>query len=206
MTGVGQATGCVVVGRPNAGKTLFSLRFAEYLGARELRLVISGAAGDEGRRLAPEEGARELVGPEPHRTRRPQTLELEVRVGKSRRRLQLIDTTGLVDGIHGDPSIRQAMADSLAAVRRSNLILHVIDAAQAGRSGAEAPSAVDYELAAFGATRPGYAILANKMDLPESAAGLARLRRAFASYALFPISALKGIGFDGVKRFVRERL
>jgi len=199
---------CIIIGRPNVGKTMFALQFALYLGLAQPRIAFAEAGGrrwekeyDIGSALA------DLTGSEPHHTRQLQTLRLELPAGKGRREFELVDTSGLVDGIHPDAAIRRAMAQTLAAVRDAQIILHMVDAAQAGRTDAvQALGEVDYQVAQFAQMRGGYLLVANKMDLPEAARGLNRIRREFVGHPVAPVSALYRQGFHEVKAFVWRHL
>ena len=199
---------CIVVGKPNAGKTLFVLNFAAYLRARSVTILFEDPAGARISKTY-EIGAavKDLVGPKPHTTRRLQSIVLELQVGKGRKPVELVDTTGFSEGIHADGEIRKAMAQTLAALRRAGIILHIIDAASIGKAGApEALGEADYQVARFAQSRGGYCILANKMDLLEAKEGLAKLSREFPDSLIIPISALRSEGFREVKRFVLSQL
>ena len=52
------------------------------------------------------------------------------------------------------------------------------------------------------AARP-FAVVANKMDLPEAAANLRRFKAKFRKVSVIPVSAKKGEGIEKVKRFWR---
>lgn len=195
---------CLVIGKTNAGKTLFTLQFADYLGVKELEIRVDEPDGTRSvlRCSTPEAIAR-LTSEAPHQTRALHSIRLELPAGKGVKRFDIVDTSGLVDGIHGDASVRKAMAQTLAAVRDADVILHVIDAAKAGASGVlGAIGDVDYQVAQFAQIRDGYLILANKIDLPTAAAGLAKIRSELPGHAVVPISALHRQGFKEVKRFV----
>lgn len=195
----------VVVGKPNVGKTLFVLNFAGFLGLRQLEVIFREP--DERlylRRYHLSEALAELVNPEPHNTRCLQSVSVELPAGKGKTQVELMDTAGLTSGIHPVPAIRRAIAQTLGVLREVDGILHVLDAATIGR-GEEEPEELDREIARFGRLRPAYAILANKMDLPEAEKGLARLRREFPDQCIIPISALHRRGFSEVRRYVAER-
>lgn len=184
----------IIIGRPNAGKTLFAVRFAEFLGAKEWVMERGGetiAATDH----------RSLVSPFPHTTRSVQTLPLTMRVGKRRPALRLVDTAGLTEGIHPDASIRGAQALTLQHLLQSDLVLHLFDAASE-----QVVPTVDREVERFATANGPYAILANKMDLPGAATGLTALRHAFAGRPVFPISALRRQGLREVRAFVARHL
>jgi len=199
---------CVVVGKTNVGKTLFAVNFAEYLGARSLTLRRMGLEEGGRRQGYSNDGARrELVGPEPHRTLQIQALDLEMRAGKTRRAISVIDTPGLGDRIDPREEVRRGMAEAIRAIYEADLVLHLVDTSRVGDPSAiEAPGEVDYQIARFSRFKPGYVILANKMDLPSAKAGLTSLRQLFPGEYIIPMSALKRRGFDEVKAFVRRHL
>ncbi|MDI3279953.1 MAG: 50S ribosome-binding GTPase [Bacillota bacterium] len=195
----------VVVGRPNVGKTLFVLNFAGFLGLRQLEVIFREP--DERlylRRYQLGEALAELVDPEPHSTRCLQSVLVDLPAGKGKTQVELLDTAGLNNGIHPIPAIRRAIAQTLGVLREVDGILHVLDAAAIGR-GEEEPGELDREVARFGRLRPAYAILANKMDLPEAGKGLAQLRREFPGQYIIPVSALRQEGFREVRRYVAEQ-
>ena len=195
---------CIVIGKANVGKTLFTLQFADYLGIDRLEITFEEPSGKRSSRTYDLKTAiEELSSPEPHQTRRLQRIRLELPVGKGVKRFDIIDTSGLMEGIHTDASVRRAMAQTLAAVRDADLILHLVDASRAAQDGVvRAVGEVDYQVAQFALAREGYLILANKVDLPGAERGLERIRQEFAGHPVVPISALSRQGFREVKRFV----
>ncbi|HHV62070.1 MAG TPA: GTP-binding protein HSR1 [Firmicutes bacterium] len=243
---------CIVLGKPNAGKTLFVLHFAEFLHAKEVTIKFQEpvAAPRKGTGVDPEartgsaacsldpvsgsdpgahgrnpgagfgpstsehfktykiqDAVRDLTGPRPHTTRCLQSVVLELPAGKGKKTVELIDTSGLTDGIHQDAEIRRAMSQTLSSVRAAHIILHIIDASKAGKKGAvEAMGDVDYQVAAFAQMRGGYCILANKIDLPGARDGVKKIRDEFPGHIVIPISALYKEGFKEVKAFVLREL
>lgn len=195
---------CIIIGKTNVGKTLFAIQFAAHLGLRELTVTSKAPGGESERITYPIDVAvRELVSDGAHRTRSLQSIIVELPVGKGVKRFELMDTSGLIEGIPSDVNIRRAMAQTLAAVRDAHIVLHIIDASRATRKGAvEALGEVDYQVAQFALMRGGYLILANKMDLPGAREGLELIRQEFAGHPVVPISALERGGFREVKRFV----
>jgi predicted GTPase len=190
---------CLIVGKPNAGKTLFFINFAEYLGLRLLWPTGGGAP------LSPCQARRLLVDDTPHRTRRLQRAAVRVASGLGSRAAVLVDSTGLTEGISPDAEVRQGMARTLQAMQRAQLVLHLVDAA--ARPGTpSAPGEVDREVAAFARGRAGYLLLANKVDLPEASQGLRHLAELLPDDALVPVSARLGKGFPQVRRMLARRL
>lgn len=200
-------TRAAVVGRPGAGKTLFVVRFAQWCGCRRLVLTVEGPqCGAHRQELGPSEAVARLVGGASPTTRRLQSLEVEYRRGKRPAKVALVDTVGLTDGIHPDPLLRRAMADTLEAVLHSTVVLHVLD----GPAVAHRPerlaeeSDVDAQIGRFGEARGRYAALVNKLDLPRGREGLAAVRRLWPRRPVIGISALQGTGFEGVRRFLQR--
>lgn len=195
---------CVVIGKTNVGKTLFTLNFADYLGVEHLEMTIEEPAGQQRvARYTMEDALAALSSSEPHQTRCLQSIRLELPVGKGVKRFDIVDTSGLMEGIHQDAAVRRAMAQTLAAVRDAHLILHLIDAHRVSQEGVlRAIGDVDYQVAHFAQIREGYAILANKIDLPGAARGVDVIRSEFSRHVVIPISALHRHGFREVKRFV----
>jgi len=200
---------CVVVGRPNVGKTLLVLRLAEHLKVKTVEVAFCEPHGRRESKTYPLDAAiRELVGQNPHQTRCLQSIVVAVPAAKGRRVVEIVDTTGLVDYIHENPQVRKAMAQTLEVLRPADLIIHVIDAAETGRDGRADPpvGTIDRQLADFAGSRGGYFIVANKMDLPGASHGLARLQRLFSAYTVLPVSAAAKTGLQEVKRHVLRNL
>lgn len=206
----------LVIGRTNAGKTLFCIRFARNLGMTELIWHMERTDGStEKQRLPLKEIESVLSAARAHHTRQMQSLTLPVPRGKTDRQMLLTDTAGLDDGIHPDVSIRQAMARTLQALVDADAILHVVDAAALGRNVGQDSSEngkldlrqdvwgmMDGHVAQYGLSHPGYVMLANKMDLPHGVAGYRALCRVYPKHRIIPMSALRGTGFREVKQHV----
>ncbi|MGE5575679.1 MAG: GTPase domain-containing protein [Syntrophothermus sp.] len=198
---------CVVIGKSNVGKTMFAVNFAAFLGRRELAIAAKASDGpDQSWTYNVAQAISTLTGPEVHKTRHLLGQTLEMDLGKGHKPFYLLDTTGLSEGIHPDAKIRRAMAQTLGVIRDATVILHMMDASAIRRDQAEAVGEVDLELANFARARPGYAILANKMDLPAAQEGLVVLKHRFRGLPIFPISALHRQGFREVKRFVAQHI
>jgi len=198
---------CTIIGKTNVGKTLFFINFAEYLGLKHLDIEFHEQKEVIKGRLSIKGALNQLVDSQPHKTRCFQCMTVDIPIGKGKKKIQMIDTTGLIDGIHNDASIRKAISQTLAVIRDSDIILHVIDASVIDKT--DLPNAmgpVDYEIAQFGQLKRGYAILANKMDVPGSELGLKRIREEFCGNLIIPISALKKTGFKEVKAFVAHSI
>jgi len=199
---------CIVIGKANVGKTLFAINFAGYLGITRLEIEFTPPGGESYRHtLSQKEALNELTNTTPHHTLGLQSIQIQMPGLKGRKRFTLVDTSGLTEGVPEEVMIRRAMAQTLAQVREAAVILHLIDANSVDKLGAvETMGEVDWQVAQFGGMRDGYAILANKMDLPEATKGLAQIRKELPGHVIFPISALLKTGFAEVKQFVWRHL
>ncbi|SFU76619.1 GTPase [Alicyclobacillus macrosporangiidus] len=199
----------LVIGKTNVGKTLFCIHFARYMGVRELRWLVEEADGrTDCRVMSVAEAEASLSDVHPHRTRCLQSVAVEFPAGKTVRQLLLTDTTGLTEGIHPEPALREAMAQTLQAMTDASVILHMVDAWAIGHAlgGAAGPGrvwdALEAQLADFGVRHGGYVLLANKMDLPGAMDGYRFLCKRYSRQRVLPVSALHGTGFREVKQVV----
>ncbi|QQE80974.1 GTPase domain-containing protein [Alicyclobacillus sp. SO9] len=205
----------LVIGRTNVGKTLFCIRFAKYLGVRQLQWFVESADGrTEQMRMSMDEAEQVLSDRSPHKTRCLQSIRVEVPRGKVNRELLLTDTTGLSDGVHPDKTVREAMAQTLETMLSAGIVLHLVDASEIGehlderkpRISSELPhsawGALDAQIAAYGQQTPNYFILANKIDLPKASQGYRALVHKFSKQRVIPVSAMQGTGFREVRQHV----
>jgi 50S ribosomal subunit-associated GTPase HflX len=200
----------LIVGKPNVGKTLFFLNFAEYLGLDSIKVTIVDPDKTENTVTYSPDRARELfVGATAHTTQRLQSVVVSLPVGKGSRRLLLVDTSGLVEGIHESAAVRRAMAQTLRSFRDAELVLHMVDASNVGREDAvEAMGELDLQLARYGPLRVPYLLLVNKMDLPWARTGLRLIKQKFEPYniRIIPVSALEKQGFREVREFLQRHV
>ncbi|MDI3535023.1 MAG: hypothetical protein PWQ82_1388 [Thermosediminibacterales bacterium] len=199
---------CIIIGKTNVGKTLFTINFANYLGSKILEFVFDyHDNGQIVKKYSLEKAKKELTSINPHKTLCLQKININIPVGKGKKQLEIIDTSGLIDGIHKEENVRKAISHTLAAIRHSHLILHMVDAsAVIKKDTISSLGEIDYQIAQFCQLKPGYAILANKMDLPFSDIGFKRLKEEFPGNLIIPISALNQQGFKEVIRFVKRNL
>jgi 50S ribosomal subunit-associated GTPase HflX len=195
---------CMIIGKTNVGKTLFLINFAAFLGMRKICLNVKNQEGNVSVEYhSIPEALKVLVNCQPHHTTSLQGIKLRLPAGKVVKNFELIDSTGLMEGIPKDINTRRKMAQTLSAVREADLILHMIDASAAGQKGAlEAFGEVDYQVAQFSQMKGNYLLLANKMDLPGAKEGLEIIRKEFVGHPIIPISSLTQEGFAEVKRIV----
>lgn len=200
----------LIIGQPNVGKTLFMLQFAAYCGLQQALLSVAEPQATKGSAagvpLAWSQARRQLVSSMPNETRRLQSLDFQLPRRKLQKKISLWDSTGLTDSIHQIPQVRLAMAQTLQALRRAHIVLHLLDAHRIGDEGETAIGTIDRQIAVYAPLRGAYAICANKMDLPGARRGLRHIRRTFSGQKIFPISALQSTGFRGVQAFVWQQL
>lgn len=197
-------TNCLVVGRPNVGKTMFCVNFAEFLGLQRLEVYYQLPDGTTRQRKFDMLSARhELSGLGQHKTRSLQSIQLDLPGGKGTRKFKLTDSTGLTDGIHPERDLRESMAQTLGEMQQSNCILHMVDVGEVVKTGGlRGLGELDFQIAELGSFKEGYALLANKSDLPEAQKGLRMLQEEMGERRVFPISALYRQGFREVKEYV----
>lgn len=199
---------CTIIGKTNVGKTVFLINFADYLGLKTLEIEKLNTDGTKGReRINSRAALSKLVDGKTHKTRNIQAITVDIPMGKGKKKIQLVDTAGLIDYIHPDSNIRKAISQTLSIVRESELIIHIIDAPAADKK--DLPNAmgmVDYQVAQFAQLKRGYVILANKMDLPGAKDGLKKITQEFSGHLIIPVSALHKTGFKEVKTFVAHNI
>jgi len=192
-----------VVGRPNSGKTLFTLNFAAYLGCKTVDITFRAPDGLlDCRHYAIGEARRELCCPTRHKTRSLQSLVLKVPVGKTAVGFKLTDTCGLCEEINSDEAIRRGMAQTLSLIRATDFIVHIVDLTLVNDASLSCENNIDREIYRYGVARSRYILLANKADLPQARDNIPRLTAAFHQAAVLPVSALYSQGFAEVKAYV----
>ncbi len=201
----------ILVGKRGTGKTLFCVQFAKFLGTRDLQWWVERTDGTTELKRMNLSSSSTVSESTIHHTRYIQSISLGFRRKSKWTQLILTDTAGLYDGMTNDLESRLAMAQTLQAMVAAQTLFHMIDAERVAKnqtlgktSSSELFQSVDAELAAFGRARKNYIILANKMDLPGGRRGYHLLKHAFPKQRVIPISALTGIGFREVKRYVRQ--
>jgi GTP-binding protein len=108
------------------------------------------------------------------------------------------DIPGLIEGAHKGLGLGH---EFLRHVERTRLLIHLVDAAGVdGRDPLSDLHQINEELNLYNrrlAELP-QVVVANKMDLPQAAAGLELLRKALGPGGVFPVSAVTGEGLDKV--------
>lgn len=115
------------------------------------------------------------------------------------RRATVADIPGLIEGAHANVGLGH---EFLRHITRCRLLLFVVDlAAIDGRDPVSDIQMLRTEIKLYDeelATRP-WLILANKIDLPESAEALEILRTRFPKIEILPISADRGDGLEALR-------
>jgi predicted GTPase len=194
---------CIIVGRPNTGKTMLALNFAGYLGIKSVDITFRSYDDlISCRHLHIDQAKKELCGLSAHKTRSLQSLILKVPVSKTQVSFKLTDSCGLSEGIHSEESVRRGMAQTLKTMRYADLIIHVIDLSVITREA----SIIDQEIYNFGVARQNYIMLGNKVDLASAKENLLKLSSLYPQANVIPISALYNLGFKEVKAYVARNI
>jgi predicted GTPase len=194
----------VLVGRPNAGKSLFLINFADYLGLRGLEGGPYGHRRLRGGGLS--ELRRKFVSPVPNRVREPLAATVSLSVGSAGGiSLVLRDTVGIPAHVVPEGEIRRAVAQGLAQLLQATFIFHLIDVSpHAAPTPAE--EAVDRELHLLAQQIAPSLILANKAEADLGGTRVRRLKELYGATAVLPVSALTRLGFRDVKHWLVEQL
>ncbi|MBP2642241.1 MAG: obg 2 [Firmicutes bacterium] len=195
-----------VVGRPNSGKTMFTLSFAGYLNCRKIDVTFRSYDGLLNcRHFSLSEAKKDLCDPEKHKTRMLQSTILKIPVGKSAISFKLTDTCGVTENINSNATIRQGMAQTLHLLNTCDFIIHIIDVATLSNDFGGADG-IDQEITEYGLARNRYLLLANKMDLPAAKDNLRKIITAVDRTRVIPVSSLHAHGFGEVKAYVARNL
>ncbi len=198
---------CIIVGKPNVGKTSFFISLAEYLGINQCEVEITDIYGNVlSKSICIDNAKKTLISMDPFKTRSIYRIQLSIPVYKGYEHLILTDTAGLTDGINDIEEIRRSMAQTLMELSRSNIILHILDAHSVGIKKEAGISQIDFQINEYGSQGGSYCILANKMDKYNSRKGLEILKENFKKSYIIPISTINKTGFKDVKNFVGRNL
>ncbi|MBA2431756.1 MAG: GTPase ObgE [Chthoniobacterales bacterium] len=122
------------------------------------------------------------------------------------RRVTVADIPGLIEGAHRNVGLGH---DFLRHITRCRVLLFVLDTGGSeGRHPIEDLQNLRREIDLYDerlSQRP-WCIIANKMDLPESAENLAQLQVRFPSVPLVPVTAEKGQGLSELKEHLGKWL
>ncbi|SNR87990.1 small GTP-binding protein domain-containing protein [Anaerovirgula multivorans] len=198
---------CILLGKPNVGKTSFFLNFAEYLGMNSCILEFTDFEGKKSVKKYSIKAAKSyLISSTAFKTKEVCKMKLSIPIYKGKTDIVLLDTGGLIDGINKDESIRISMAETLKHLYIANIIIHMIDASSIYKKQTSTISEIDYQINQYGNSKGAYCILANKIDLREGLEGLEFLKKEFKDTYIIPTSALKQIGFKEVRKFVSRNI
>ncbi|BBB93092.1 MAG TPA: GTPase domain-containing protein [Methylomusa anaerophila] len=196
---------CVIVGKPNSGKTMFALNFAGYLGSKNVDVTFRTYDGlTTCRHYSIDEAKRELCSSTKHKTRCLQSMVLKIAVGKTAVNFKLTDTCGIVEHIHQDEGIRKGMAQTIGLLRYADFIIHIVDLSIFPKYADH--TNVDQDFYNYGISKNAYILLANKVDLPAAKENLGKLSAAFPHASIIPVSSLYGQGFKEVKLCVARNI
>lgn len=197
----------IIVGRPNSGKTMFTLNFAAYVGSKAVDVTFRSYDGlMTCRHFSIEEAKSQLCGMALHKTRSVQSLILKIALGKTSVNFKITDTCGIAETIHNDETIRRGMAQTLSLLRCADFIFHIVDASCLSKENANHSNSIDHEIYNYGVVRNCYAILANKIDLPSAQGNIDKLASLFPRGNTIPVSALYSQGFKEVKTCVARNI
>jgi len=197
----------VVVGRPNSGKTLFTLNFAAYMGSKTVD-VISRSYDNlvSCRHFSITEAKNQLCGMTLHKTPFVQSLVLKIPLGKIDVNFKITDTCGIGEHIHPNETIRRGMAQTLSFLRSADYIFHILDVSGITTEHLEKQTSIDFDIYNYGIVHNRYTLLANKIDLPSTKEKIPKLAYLFPKANTIPVSALLSQGFKEVKLCVAHNL
>ena len=121
-------------------------------------------------------------------------------------RATVADMPGLIEGAHENKGLGH---EFLRHIARCKLLLFVLDmAGSEGRDPIEDFRTLRKELKLYDPrlTARRFAVVANKMDLPEAAANLRRFNMKFSKISVVPVSAVSGDGIEKVKKLLEDAL
>ncbi|MBP2655307.1 MAG: mnmE 1 [Firmicutes bacterium] len=195
-----------VVGRPNSGKTMFTLNFAGFLNCKKIDITFRSPDGLLNcRHFAIPDAKKELCDSEWHKTRMVQSTILKIPLGKAAISFKLTDTCGVSEEIHSDGAIRKGMAQTLSVLRGCDFIVHIIDVATLSEENLNTRG-IDQEIYDYGLAKSRYLLLANKIDLPAGKNNLPKVVGGFNRAKIIPICAINSQGFQEVKAYVSRNI
>jgi len=199
---------CLIIGKPNVGKTLFLINFSEYLGYKNVELKKVAYDGSTSSKVFSIKDAKiALSSGTAFKTHSLQSLQIDIPSIKGKKTFEFFDSSGIIDGIHGNFHFRKAMAQTLSLIAECDILLHIIDiSALEQKNSISGMGEVDFQLAKYGQNKGNYLMLANKIDLLERRTLLIQLQKDYPDIYIIPISALTKQGFNEVKSYVSRRL
>ncbi len=122
------------------------------------------------------------------------------------RRGTMADIPGLIEGAHENVGLGH---DFLRHIMRCKSLFFVLDMAGVdGRDPIEDLETLRTEIKLYSAdlAKRSWCIIANKIDLPESAENMIKLKERFKKIKILPISADTGAGLDDVKKYLDKKV
>jgi tRNA U34 5-carboxymethylaminomethyl modifying GTPase MnmE/TrmE len=192
----------LIAGKANAGKTLFLLNFAEYMGYDNLSIKFKTLNEESTKKNTLQCFRKDMVNDLTNTTKCLQIINMDIPVLKGHKTAEFIDSTGVSSSIHFEQDVRDGMVQTLSLLRETYIIIHMIDAASVFQE--KKIDDIDFELYKYGNRRGNYILLANKMDLKDFDKGLEMITSSFTDIRIFKVSALNKTGFNEIKRYVAK--
>ncbi len=182
-----------VVGAPQAGKTLFCINFAEFLGAKSLCYTEEGPLGRGKGVVAPSQARRLMVHPGTRSNGVMRSFSVNL-LGNSRR-IVLFDTVSLKEKNPLPRSERKKLLTTLQALMEADAVLHLVDLTTTDPAVLHFIMEAGQHLANYCLSRSKiYVPLGSKCDLLPVKGGLAG-DLTFPGGKLMPVSSLTRHGF-----------
>ena len=122
------------------------------------------------------------------------------------KRVTVADIPGLIEGAHENVGLGY---EFLRHILRCRLLLFVVDmAGSEGRDPSEDLAILRKEVTLYDPLlgKREWLVLANKMDLPESAERLKEFKQRFPRIKVLPVSAVEGEGIDALRKELEKRV
>lgn len=198
---------CLIVGKPNVGKTSFFLNFASYLGVYTCKLTFRDNRGEIiQKEYLIDIAKKNLISSSPFKTMDIIEINLSVPVYKGMQSFVLLDSSGLIDGTSDSHDIRSSMTATIKALQNTDMVLHMMDASSIFSKEINSISLIDDQINKYCRCKSLYCILASKMDKEESERGYQLLKNKYPTSYIIPVSSVSERGFKEVKFFVGRNL
>lgn len=195
---------CVLIGKPNVGKTLLLLNLAKFLGNKTIKLHFMDADGNSMAKVYDIEVAkRYLCGRQPYSTMGLQW----IRMNAGCQYIELVDTTGLIGDAIEPTTLRKAMAQTISFIKNASLLLHIIDATSLPSQPLPVDD-IDVVLSHIFGGNDNYVMLINKIDMVDRADDvLGKGAKAFNvnSDKIICVSALNKAGFKCIIDYINAQ-
>lgn len=186
-----------VVGAARAGKTLFCINFAEYLGARALCYIERSSAGGRRGTISPAHARKLMVSNGRSAGGVVRTFAVHL-MHHPCRRIAIIDTASLKEGFPLPPFERARLLLTLQAIREAGMILQLIDLSCRDPARLEFDEAAGRSLADYCRGRGKYFMtIGSKADLLEDS--IHEKERFAATGKMLFISSATRAGFPRLR-------